>query len=293
MKTTRHILSTAALAVLLCPFVGQAAWGQSNRNPQISELRLQVLEVSTRRDLGYVNPGETIAVPEGSTVRLIMTAMPTGNGKPLYPETVFTDPAKGGLVISRASQENANVTVQVPRNTGREGRERTLPLSFKITESINVPVNERTGTVYLRVVPTEATLPAPSVGATSRSRELVNVLYRGILLREPDESGARNFMTDLERDGYNGLLRAARIIAGSEESRIQVYDRENVSNQQRLVALYKNLLGLSSSQVSSSEWDSYLRQLNSGDITSVVDSMVRSDRFRDYQRLNEAVYSSR
>lgn len=288
MKATQRIILPALMAVLLCPIVGQAAFGQSNRNPQISDLSLQVLEVGSRRDLGSVNPGGTIAVPEGSTVRLIMSALPTGNGKPLYPETVFTDPAKGGLVISRASQENANVTVQVPRTNGRE---RTLPLSFRITESLNLPANERTGTIYLRVVPAESTLPGASTVVPSRSRELVNVLYRGILLREPDESGARNFMADVERDGYNGLLNAARIIAGSEESRIQVYDRENVSNQQRLSALYKNLLGLSSSQINSSEWDTYLRQLNAGDITGVVDSMVRSERFLNYQRLGDLAYS--
>src|SRR5829696_7228162 len=156
MKTKHRTLCAAALAVLLGPFVGQAAFAQTTQTPRIAELRLQVLEVGSRRDLGYVNPGGTIAVPEGSTVRLIMTAMPAGNGKPLYPETVFTDPAKGGLLISRASQENANVTVQVPRNNGRE---RTLPLSFKITETINLPAKALTGTVYLQVVPAAATLP--------------------------------------------------------------------------------------------------------------------------------------
>jgi hypothetical protein len=295
MKTTQRTILSAALTVLLCPFfVGQAAFGQSTRTPQIAELRIQVLEVGSRRDLGYVNPGGTITVPEGSTIRLIMTAMPAGNGKPLYPETEFTDPSNRGLRITRSSEANANATVQVPRLNN--GRERTETLRFQITENVNLAANQRTGTLNLRVVPQGASQagssqPGTAVPSASRSRDLVTALYRGILLRDPDESGARNFISDVERNGYNGLVNAAQVIAGSEESRVQVYERENVCNQQRLLSLYKNLLGLGSNEIDSRQWDAYLRQLNAGDVAGVVNAMVRSDRFLTYQRLNDAALS--
>ncbi|HYG65602.1 MAG TPA: hypothetical protein VEL74_23670 [Thermoanaerobaculia bacterium] len=289
MKTTQRTILSAALAVLLCPFAGQAAFAQSTQTPRIAELRIQVLEAGSRRDLGYVNPGGSITVPEGSTIRLIMTALPAGNGRPLYPETEFTDPSNRGMRITRASEENANATIQVP--SLNNGRERSETLRFQITENVNLPANQRTGSITLRVVPgqpaqTGSGSTGTAVPATGRSRELVTALYRGILLRDPDESGARNFISDVERNGFNGLVNAAQVIARSEESRIQVYERENVCNQQRLLSLYKNLLGLGSNEIDSGQWDAYLRQLNSGDVAGVVQDMMLSDRFRSYQRLS-------
>jgi len=298
MKTLQRTLLPAALAVLLIPLLGQAASAQ----PRIGELRIQVVEVGSRQDFGSIAPGETITLPEGAKVRLIMTATPVNGGKTLYPETQFTDPSRGGLLITKTSVENANATVEV---LSRKGKETTETVQYRITEPVSLPANQRTGRIYIHVVPAAnwnqpstggyytgggsyngGAASAPGVGQPiyARSRELVNALYRAILLRDMDEVGARDFVTDVEKNGYDGLVHVADVIARSEESRVQVYNN-NVTNQQRLDALYRPLLGLSSSQVDSRQRDDDLRRLNSGDIAGVVNDIVRSDRFRSYQGL--------
>jgi hypothetical protein len=300
MKTIQRTLLPVALAALFIPLLGQPASAQTT--PRIGELRIQVIEVGTRRDFGTIAPGETITLPEGAKVRLIMTATPINGGRTLYPETQFTDPSRGGLLISKTNVENANATVEV---LSRKGKETTETVQFRITEPVNLPANERTGRIYIHVVPAGSWSEpstsgsytgngAYSTGGTAvpnagqpiyaRSRELVNALYRAILLRDMDEVGARDYITDIEKNGYNGLLHVADVIARSEESRVRVYNN-NVTNQQRLDALYRTLLGLSASQVSSQQRDQDLSRLNSGDIAGVVNDIVRSDRFRSYQGL--------
>jgi len=291
MKTIQRILLPAALAVLLIP-LGQAASAQ----PRIGELRIQVVEVGSRQDFGSIAPGETITLPEGAKVRLIMSATPVNGGRTLYPETQFTDLNRGGLVITKTNVENANATVEV---LSRKGKETTETVQYRITEPVSLPANERTGRIYIHVVPAAnwsqpstggyynggaASVPGTGQPIYARSRELVNALYRAILLRDMDEVGARGFVTDIERNGYDGLLHVADQIARSDESRIQVYNN-NVTNQQRLDALYRTLLGLSFNQIDSRQRDDDLRRLNSGDIAGVVYVLVRSDRFRSYQGL--------
>jgi len=290
MKTIQRILLPAALAVLCIPLLGQAASAQ----PRIGELRIQVVEVGSRQDFGSIAPGETITLPEGAKVRLIMTATPVNGGRTLYPETQFTDLNRGGLVITKTSVENANATVEV---LSRKGRETTETVQYRITEAVSLPANERTGRIYIHVVPAAnwnqpstggyytggaSTVPGSGQPIYARSRELVNALYRAILLRDMDEVGARSYITDIEKNGYDGLLHVADVIARSEESRVQVYSN-NVTNQQRLDSLYRTLLGLSFNQVDSGQRNNDLSRLNAGDIAGVVNDIVHSDRFRSYQ----------
>jgi hypothetical protein len=298
MKTIQRILLPAALAVLFIPLLGQAASAQ----PRIGELRVQVVEVGSHQDFGSIAPGETITLPEGAKVRLIMTATPVNGGRTLYPETQFTDLNRGGLVITKTSVENANATVEV---LSRKGRETTETVQYRITEAVGLPANVRTGRIYIHVVPAAnwnqpstgggyssggayssggypATAPSTGQPIYARSRELVNALYRAILLRDMDEVGARSYITDIEKNGYDGLLHVADVIARSEESRVQVYSN-NVTNQQRLDSLYRTLLGLSFNQVDSQQRNQDLSRLNSGDIAGVVNDIVHSDRFRSYQ----------
>ena len=75
-------------------------------------------------------------------------------------------------------------------------------------------------------------------------------------------------------------MRAAVGIANSDESRIRVYEREGVCNEQRLLALYKHFLGMNSSQIERRQWDAQLRSMNNGEMARVVEDLLRSDRFR-------------
>jgi hypothetical protein len=301
MKTNKQIILSALLTVLLCPLVSDAAAAQSRSQVRrgdpvgvrIDDLRIQVLEVGSRREIGWVEPGGTLTIPEGMRVRLIMTA--TGvNGKTFYPYTEFSDPSRGGLRISKSSEENANATVEVPRGKGREW---TSSLRYQITENVNLPSSQRSGFINLRVVPDgQWSAPGtsqPGGGASWSSdvapgyqaRDITQALYRGILLRDLDETGARGFIANIERNGYSGILDVARQIAVSQESRQLSYQR----NEERLQSLYQHLLGYSSNNVSRSQWENDLRRLNAGDVYGVVEDILQSERFRNYYRVDGVI----
>jgi len=308
MKTNKQILLSALLTVLLCPLVGDAASAQPQSQSRmkgdpvgvrIDDLRVQVLEVGSRREIGWVEPGGTLTIPEGMRVRLIMTA--TGvNGKTFYPYTEFSDPSRGGVRISKSSEENANATVEVPRGKGREW---TSTLRYQITEKVNLPAAEKSGYINLRVIPegqwsgtgtsgggASWSTPGTSTGggasgstpAGYTARDITQALYRSLLLRDLDENGARGYISNIQRNGFNGVLDVARDIAVSQESRQLSAQR----NEERLQALYQHLLGLGRNNVSQSQWDYDLRRLNSGDVQGVVADILQSDRFRTYYRLD-------
>ena len=77
---------------------------------------------------------------------------------------------------------------------------------------------------------------------------------------------------DIRRNGYAGALKHAREIASSRESEIEVYKR--ACNQQRLLALYKELLGRDSAQIDQTLWRSQLEHLERGDVEEVVSDIT-------------------
>lgn len=103
---------------------------------------------------------------------------------------------------------------------------------------------------------------------------VVTALYRGILMRDPDD-GAAGARSDISRHGYDGVRRVALNIANSPESRSL---GENPA--QRLEALYGHLLGWSRADVGRDRWESDLSQINDGNVAGVVDAIVRSEQFR-------------
>lgn len=278
MRTTYRTLSLAAMLALMLPL---SALAQSAR-----DVRIVVKDLSSDQEIGSILPGGSFTLQEGQRVRLIMTAQ--GRGRTLYPETEFTEsePGRGWVRVTRTNVENANATLETmrPSNTNRN---RVETLRYRITEDLGLPANVRQGTVTIRVEPAAAsgTSPLPTTGNT-RASQLTNILYRGILMRDMDQAGAQTFINSIASGGYNELVFVAQQIAQSEESRIRLYE-QGQNNQQRLVSLYQHLLGMSSNQIDSAQWEADLRRLNDGKIVDVVLDMVRSERFQDYHNLDE------
>jgi hypothetical protein len=214
-----------------------------------------------------------------------MTADHPGQRGLVYPETEFTetDPGRGWVRVTKTNVENANATLQIVRPSGTN-RSRTETLRYRITESIGMPDSLREGTINVRVEPTAASGSSP---ATSRqqARDLTNRLYQAILMRNLDETGARSHIDSIAKGGYPALIQVAERIAESDESRIAVYEREGVCNQQRLLSMYKNLLGMSAAQIDREQWEEDLRRMNEGQIDAVVAGMVRSPRFQQLHNL--------
>jgi len=275
--TDRTFVPALLVAALLFPLAVQQADAQSARpRPPIAGVQVVVRDLATQQDLGTVPPGGSIAVPAGSRVRLIMTAIPTGNRAPLYPATTYSDQSQGGVRITRSRSENSTADLDVGQAKGR----RSQGIGYQIQEDW-VPANLRNGTIYLQVAPAaEPPVTTSALSGSARAQEITRMLYQAILLRDPDP-GAQGTVDSIDRGGYDAVVQAAVAIANSDESR----NRVRASSEDRLSALYQNLLGMSPDQVDRSQYDGDLRRLSSGRIADVVSGMVQSSRFQERARV--------
>ena len=284
MKTTYRAWGLIALLVLLSPLAAVAQKSAKAQGPY-HDVEIQVKDLSSGEVIDTVEPGGTITLTEGQRVRLIMAAIHPGRGQgTYYPETQFTEtePGRGWVRVTRTSTENASATLEIVRPSSAN-RDRTETLRYQITENVGIPNNLRQGSITIRVEPTAAAgVPgAPITSGARTARDLTNLLYRSILLREFDPAG-EPYVGRIADRGYSELIRIAEEIARSEESR-----RVTASNEQRLTALYQNLLGLTSRQIDQNQWNADLNRLNQGRLVEVVLDMVRSERFQDLHNLDE------
>lgn len=286
MKTTNRVWGLVALLVLLSP-LGAFAQKSARAQGPFHEVRIVVKDLSTGEEIGSVRPGGSVTLTEGQKVRLILTAVHPGQGKgDYYPETVFTEtePGRGWVRVTRTSQENSSATVEIVR-PGNNNRNMTEALNYRITENVGIPNDMRQGSILIRVEPLAASNTPPVTSTGNSAQGLASMLYRAILMRDMDPSG-QPYVDRIARGGYPELLKVADEMARSEESRVRVYEQTHATQEQRLSALYQNLLGLSSSQVDQNQWNNDLRRLGQGNIAAVVADMIRSQRFQDYHDLS-------
>ncbi|HYH46374.1 MAG TPA: hypothetical protein VEG34_11880, partial [Thermoanaerobaculia bacterium] len=266
MKTTTYrVWGLIALLVLVSPLAVSAQKSAKAQGPY-HDVEIQVKDLNSDQVIGTIQPGGTFTLTEGQRVRLIMTAIHPGQGKgAYYPETQFTEtePGRGWVRVTRTNAANSNATLEVvrPDNTNRN---RTETLRYQITENIGIPNHLRQGTVTIRVEPVSAASGSAPYTSDGSARGLTNLLYRAILLRDMDPSG-QPYVDRIASGGYNELVKIADEIARSEESRFQVYTRgERLTQEQRLTALYRNLLNMNSNQVDREQWSYDLRRLEEG-----------------------------
>ena len=290
MKNTHRAWGLLVMLLMLSPLATFAqarslnAQGPYAQGPY-QDIAIQVKDLDSEQVIATVRPGGTITLREGQRVRLIMTADHPGQRGVVYPETEFTeaDPGRGWVRVTRTNVDNANATLRIVR-PGNATRSRTETLSYRIVETIGMPDSLREGTINVRVEPTAASGSSPAA-TRQQARDLTNRLYQAILMRNLDEAGARAHVDSIAKGGYPALIQVAERIAESDESRIGVYEREGVCNQQRLLSMYKNLLGLSASQIDREQWQEDLGRMNAGQIDDVVTAMVRSPRFQQLHNL--------
>jgi hypothetical protein len=293
MRIANKTLMSVAVLALLSPLAGQAQGGRD----AYTDVRVMVKDMSNNQEIAEVQPGGSIDLPDGSKVRLIMRAYAPGRGadsRPIYPQTTYSEgnPGRGGVRITATNQENANATLELVRLPKDAQRTRSELVRYQISDPDGrIPNNLERGSVTINVIPVSTTGQVGSVGSggnttTRRAEELTRVLYQAILLRDPDQ-GARGTVDAIERGGYDSLVQEAINIANSEESR-RLYEQSGMTNEKRLIALYKNLLGLESSQIDRGEWVNDLQQMGNGQIAAVVSDLVRSERFRSRYSLNVA-----
>lgn len=242
---------------------------------EIVEVRIYARNADTGEDLAWVNPGDTLVLPPRIEVRLRVEALPRGKG-PRYPSASYdvtgSRPVAG---ILASNTERGSATLQTYGRTGRS------TLSYRILDrSLAMPGTLRASTVEISVEES-ASIVEPAEPDTEVSHEtVIEALYNGILLRDPEPSAVEAAAERLQDGGYTEAIALAGRIAASKESQKTVYDR-GATLEQRLEALYLHLLGIEREDVDLDRWRTDMRWMLTRNVERVVNDMVRSEEFRE------------
>jgi len=240
-----------------------------------------VYEAGTDRQAFALESGQAFEIQAGASVRLEIV-------DPAWDSPGQRNRARVGGSFATSEPRVLKLSGEKPGEGSVWAKAMAVPASGKAVRlSFDAPGRQR-GEIFVQVVAAAVT-PAPAPPPSDRVQAIVAALYHGILLRDPDPS-AQTWIDTIRREGFAGVLRAAHEVASSRESKIDLYGRADVSNQQRLVALYRNLLGIEASSVDGGLWQSQLAQLNAGDIAGIVDWMVRRPEFFQAQGFGRPRY---
>jgi hypothetical protein len=234
-------------------------------------MRVAVWTPREHSESALLRDGETLRLEQGQTVILRVVAPEKFNrvDERVYLAARYTV-ERGEERVTLNDADVQKGWVELTAREGRWSRNDPVVVRWELAERVLLERTElERGSLRVEIEP----------GPYRWGEEAVAELYRGILLREPDP-GARSWVERVERGGYEALLEAARQIAESRESEIDVYAR-GACNQQRLLALHRHLLGVEAASLDQRRWRAELDRMGRGDIAGVVNEIVRSDAYRD------------
>lgn len=254
-------LAVVVVAVFASVFAVDPGLAQSSAQGSISGLRFAIEVGERTTDPIWLTNGGRFVLPPGE--RRAIRAAAEGPGRRVYPSTTYRVIAGADWLTLDEPHPNMGTVEVVAAAKAGKGRAGTLEW---VLEPGFLPADGVTrGTI-------EVVSSADVVATPPTPREIVTDLYRGILLRDPDP-GAQGFIDTVERDGWEGVLRVAREIALSTESRSTVYQK-GATNDARLEALYRHLQDRNRGSVPSEEWNRHLALLNQGSYDVVVNSLL-------------------
>jgi|CXWL01.1.fsa_nt_gi hypothetical protein len=287
----------AAVAILLPSLTAAGAVGPATA---ASSLRVAVWDATTKNELDQLAPGDVLTLDQGSSVilRLYTPAGTGGSSQRTYVSGAWRV-ADGGSLVELTAVDQAKGSAQVRGVAAPQNPKNAALLRFRTADARHeegavgvfvrpaaTPGNsvKPPGPGLAPVAPAPPILYSPQSPTTKRAEQVVQSLYLGILLREPDAT-AQTWMQQIDRTDYAGLVEVAQKIAASDESRVQLYARADVTPQQRLAALYRHLLGLESDRVQGAAWNANLDRVapdrvTRGDVSGVVADLVRTGEFR-------------
>lgn len=267
MNKSSLSLTTLSLAVVLVAATVVPA--VASHPATVQQLNIAVLD-HNGREIAVISPDQSVMLPRDTPIQLRMFEQ-LGNERRIIPTEFRVQRGSEALNHTRNRQDRGEVTVEL-----RRGANPTAPLYLEYTIHDSVQLaNDRMRRGHLRVEIGDS----GDMGQAEVDR-IVGALYRGILLREPDQQGAVSARQSILTGGWSGLSRLAQEIASSRESEIDVYER-GACNQQRLLAMYRELQGRESRNIDQRTWRAQLEQMGRGDIGGVVAALTETPEFQN------------
>jgi len=272
-RLSRLGLAAALTATLAAPLSAQT----------IRDVRIAVVDPPSGQELAVVNPGDEITMAPGQTVTLRLfepQAARKHDRAPLAVESFGFGGQATPLKITGEAKDRGEATVRLdPSATAGQ----KLHVGFKLADRIKLAdPSAQLGKLVVRVVPStlvqgqEYYVPGYRSYGTQIDA-LVDGLYRGILMREPDAAGSSGWRQSVSVGGFQAARNTAMQIAQSQESMAVA---QKASPEQRLTALYQNLLGMTPENIDPAQWSAQLSNIQRGNIAAVVDQLVSSPAFR-------------
>ena len=266
MKTQKKTITLALALLALVAFAGPVA---ANHDAVVDNLRIAVLD-HNGNEVTVISPDQVVPLPHDSPLQLRMFTQ-VGNER-VYLPTEFRVARGSERVLNhtRNRQDRGEVTLAIHPNADTSGQSY---LQYTLRNDVRL-ADERMRSGLIRVEVDEGGL-----GQVEADR-LIAALYRGVLLREPDQQGLVSARQALQTGGWNGLLRFAQNLATSRESEMDVY-ANGTCNQARLIAMYRELQGRDLRRVDQRAWRAQLEQMDRGDVDGVLMAMMESAEFQD------------
>jgi hypothetical protein len=268
-----------------------AAQAPGTAGRAVEEVFFQIRTPGTGEQLAFLRPGEILNIRAGTQIELFAVARPTGGrDRDLFrPRARFSLPNEDRNEVQILEVEEARGEVTLRALNVDPQRRQDATLHWQILEPIQAPANLKSGSIAIDIVPDpDAARVTGKALSEHDARTLWTDLYRGILLRDPDNFSG---VARLQRDGYPTLLELARELAESDESAIRVYAK-GACNEQRLLSLYRHLWGVNESQIPRDQWERYLDMMQDRRFDDVVMAFVDSNAFLDHHKLDRDLRSA-
>ena len=291
-RVSKRLITTAVACGLLVLGAAQAQGPGVLKAGTVSKVEIAVWDSETRDEIAELQLGDTLELEAGQSVILRLYA-PKGHGPgdqrnylaaKLYvqggagAELSAVDESKGSWQVTAAAKRGvAEIRYELP-----DGIEVTRPYMAKGSIKVEVAAP---AVIASPEAPAE---PAPEAIEMAKAEGIVERLYRGILLREPnlDKGKGQEWVEEIGKGGYPALVQVAREISDSEESQVKVAERGH-DHRERLMAIENELLDFEPGKVDKYQMKDHLDMLEDGQITAVVMDIVYSPEFRRTHGYNQ------
>ncbi len=274
-----YLLAIFALAAFVAtPSLFAQGSGVLSSGGWVSDAQLAVWELPSRDEIHRLKGGSSFDMAAGETVmlRIFSPRGSNASGERKYLSArIYLSEGANLAQLRNIDQGKGSAEIQVlPRAAGR-----TITVNYDLARSYQTRGIGKSGSFRIHVGGKasgdhDGGYGAPSGPVAAGAEGDVQRLFRGILLREPN-AGADDFIRTVRRDGYPALVSIAYQIAESRESR-----GLNTNPDERLAALYSNLLDVDRNRVPRNEWDAQIDRVRAGRVVDAVMEIVQSETFQ-------------